>query len=132
MSLLIGIPIGLGSAGVLFGMFKGGIELSKKIFDYRIRINKKKELKERLLISIKDYDFNLFQNVIYEIKQYDIEYKKSLFIKMKKQYFFYDKHTINFESFNLRFNPNYEEDLKEMIKREVSISLSTSKCVLDL
>jgi len=132
MSLIIGTVIGIGGTGFIIGVTKVGLELTRILLKRSVQKTEKKILKERLFKSIRDIDFLSFQNTIYDIKTYDSEYNKSLFTKMKKQYIFNDRHVNNFEKFNRRFNNEYEEDLTNLIKREISKSISTTHSILDL
>ena len=98
------------------------------------RKNKKKKLKKQLYKSIKDLDYIDFVNTIYEIKNYDDEYKRTLFIKVKKQFFFNNKQIEDVDFFMKRFNDNFikNEELKKMIHEEVSLILSQTQSRLDL
>ena len=88
---------------------------------------RKKKLKALLRISIENLNYTNFINVIYDIKQYDVVYNKSLFNKCKKKYFFNDVHFESLNNFNMRFDDNYlenEQYITNIIKREIELSLS--------
>ena len=101
---------------------KVGLVAGINFYNYGKKKYEKKKLKKSLKKSLKNYDFQNFQNVIYQIKTYDNAYNKSLFIKMKKKYFFYDKTVENIDDFNDRFLD--ENNIINIIRNEIEMSLS--------
>jgi len=101
---------------------KVGLVASVNLFNLGKRKYEKRKLKKLLKKSLKNYDFVDFQNIIYQIKTYDNAYNKSLFIKMKKKYFFYDKTVNNIDDFNNRFLD--DNNIINIIRNEIELSLS--------
>ena len=126
---------GLGAASLAFGGFvlRVGYVFIPKVYIQLRRKNIKKNLKKELRKNIEDLDYNAVKDTIYKIQNYDDEYHKDLYVKVKKLFFLTEYHLSCKTNFNRRFNPNYnfDEELKEVI-REVSISLSKNQIRLDL
>lgn len=102
----------------------GGIN----IYNYYVRKKDKYRLKKRLKESIKDGNYEDFQQTIYRIKAYDNTYNKYLYIKMQQKYRFDNKCNEDIYYFNKRFNINnlYPSPsvIRTMIRDEIELSLS--------
>ncbi len=135
MATIIGIAIGAGSLIGLGGLAKAiWVGTSFSIIRIKRKL-KKKKLKERLFLNMNSLNYTEFVNIMYEIKNYDDEYHKNLYIKVQKQYFFTEKHFDCFGSFLRRFDSSYktkQEELVKMIQYEVEKSISQFKGNLDL
>ncbi len=135
MSVILGIGIGAVSLISIGGFVKitwVGITLTL----LRLKRKKsKKNLKQRLNFSMINLNYTEFIDIIYEIKNYDDKYHKKLYVKVKTQFFFNEKHFDCLKSFQRRFDSSFDikqENLKKMIHYEVELSISQIKDRLDL
>lgn len=127
MAEVIGLLIGTASVLGVGTLTKITIEVTKKVVNKIRRTKVKKVLKIRIKDSIENLNYTNFVNVIYQIKQYDDEYKKNMYSKIKNQYLFSEVHINNLNDFKRRFDNDFvgnEHYIKELIQREISLSLS--------
>lgn len=135
MSVVLGIGIGAISLMGIGGLGKItwiGIRLTLSRFK---RKKSKKKLKDRLNLSMTNLNYTEFIDIIYEIKNYDDNYHKNLYVKVKKQFFFNENNFDCLKSFQRRFDSSFDikqENLKKMIHYEVELSISQIKDRLDL
>jgi len=82
----------------------------------------KKILKKKLKKSMKKCSYNDFSNVIYDIKNFDIQYDKSLFNSIKLKYNMSDDNINSRSYFNNRFsldkNKNNIYDILDYIDKK--------------
>lgn len=116
---------GIGLATISRVGLVGGIN----IYNFYKKKKSKIILKKKIKKSIKNCDYELFQDSIYEIKAYDNTYNKALYIKMKHKYRFSSNCYEDIYYFNRRFNITQNFDtsptlIRNMIKDEIEISLN--------
>jgi hypothetical protein len=116
------------SAAGVAATTRAGLVGGINFYNYYSRKKLKMKLKKELKLSIQNFDYLSFQEVIYKIKNYDTNHNKSLYIKMKHKYRFTDRCTYDIYYFNKRFN--IEEliisptMIKDMIHTEIERSIS--------
>jgi len=113
-----------------------GLVSGINIYNFYKKKKSKIKLKKELKKSIKQCDYELFQDCIYKMKAYDHTYNKSLYIKMKQKYRFSSKCYEDIYYFNRRFNITQNFDtspslIRNMIRDEI-IELSLSKKNINL
>ena len=109
----------VGSTVITFGILKCTAPALKQLFLRQQRIKEKNRLKNNLNKSLKEKNYNIFRDAIYEIKNYDTTYNKRLYIKMKELHTFTDKEVENHMYFFRRFGSNTcdDKDTKDDLKR---------------
>ena len=135
MAEVLGVVIGVASVAGVGTLIKVSIEVSKSVIKKIRRTKEKKVLKINIKESIENLNYTNFVNVIYQIKQYDDKYNKNMYVKVKNQYLFGQVHIDNLHYFKRRFDSDYIENekyIKELIHKELSLSLSVMQDRLDL
>jgi hypothetical protein len=105
------------------------------IYNFYKKKKCKIELKKEIKKSIKECNYELFQDCIYKMKAYDNTYNKSLYIKMKQKYRFGSKCHEDIYYFNRRFNITQNFDTEpaiiiQIIRDEIELSLNKQNIYL--
>lgn len=130
MSLVVGIVVGGASFIGMAGLMRYGITTTQNIMKKIRQRKEKKDIKKRFKIIIENVNYTQFVNIMYEIKTYDNINNKNMLIKLKREYGFNDNHILSLNNFRMRFDINFDEKtkmLKEMIRREIELSISRLK-----
>jgi len=78
---------------------------------------KRRKYRKKMKKGMKECNYKLFKEAIYDIKNYDIKFEKSYFNEMKKKYNFHDEHVDSRKDFYERFNFNnkYRNTLEDIL-----------------
>ena len=78
---------------------------------------KRKGFRKRMKKGMKECNYKLFKEAIYDIKNYDMKFEKSYYNNMKKKYNFNDEHVDSRKHFYERFNFNnkYKNTLEDIL-----------------
>lgn len=98
LSLLTGVAIATATRG-------SGVAAIWSLKQIRAVMIKKK-LNKRLKKALKNCSFNDFQKIIYDIKNFDIQYDKSFLNDIKTKYNLTEDELVTRSVFNERFNKN--------------------------
>ena len=84
---------------------------------------KRRKFRKRMKKGIKECDYRLFKEAIYDIKNYDMRFEESYYNDMKKKYNFNDEQVESRSEFNIRFNKdknnkNTLEDILDYIDKQ--------------
>ena len=84
---------------------------------------KRRKFRKRMKKGIKECDYRLFKEAIYDIKNYDMRFEESYYNDMKKKYNFNDEQLESRSEFNIRFNKdknnkNTLEDILDYIDKQ--------------
>jgi len=78
---------------------------------------KRKGYRKRMKKGMKECNYKLFKEAIYDIKNYDMKFEKSYYNDMKKKYNFHDEHVDSRKEFYDRFNfdNKYRNTLEDIL-----------------
>jgi hypothetical protein len=78
---------------------------------------KRRGYRKRMKKGMKDCNYKLFKEAIYDIKNYDIRFEKSYYNEMKKKYNFHDEQVDSRKEFYDRFNfqNKYRNTLEDIL-----------------
>jgi hypothetical protein len=78
---------------------------------------KRRGYRKRMKKGMKECNYKLFKEAIYDIKNYDIRFEKSYYNEMKKKYNFHDDHVDSRKEFYDRFNfqNKYRNTLEDIL-----------------
>jgi len=78
---------------------------------------KRRGFRKRMKKGMKECNYKLFKEAIYDIKNYDMKFEKSYYNDMKKKYNFHDEHVDSRKEFYDRFNfdNKYRNTLEDIL-----------------
>jgi len=84
------------------------VSLRKTLTSFFIGKSKYKIKNIKLRKTIEELNYNEFKNIIYEIKNNDIKYELTGYVKAKQEFFFSDNILSSKKIFMLKYDPNYD------------------------
>ena len=78
---------------------------------------KRRKYRRKMKRGMKECNYKLFKEAIYDIKNYDMKFEKSYYNEMKKKYNFHDDHVDQRKEFYERFNYDnkYRNTLEDIL-----------------
>ena len=78
---------------------------------------KRRKYRKKMKKGMKECNYKLFKEAIYDIKNYDMKFEKSYYNEMKKKYNFHDDHVDQRKEFYERFNfdNKYRNTLEDIL-----------------
>lgn len=78
---------------------------------------KRRKYRKKMKKGMKECNYKLFKEAIYDIKNYDMKFEKSYYNEMKKKYNFHDDHVDQRKDFYERFNYDnkYRNTLEDVL-----------------